>query len=289
MDDKPITVLVTGAAGKTGRAVSKALRQRDTCVRALVRRTEQAPTLQALGVKAIVTGDLLDRQPLARAMEGVHSVYHICPNMQPHEIEIGERVIEAARATGVRHFVYHSVLHPQTEAMPHHWQKLRVEERLFESSLPFTVLQPAPYMQNVLAHRQRIVEAGEFLVPYGAATRLALVDLQDVAAAAATVLTQSGHQDAVYELVGEAALTQTEVAAILSRELSRDVAVQEISLETWRAEAEARGLAGYPLDSLLQMLRYYDGHGLTGNPNVLRWLLGRPPGSFAGFVRREFG
>ncbi len=89
--------------------------------------------------------------------------------------------------------------------------------------------------------------------------------------------------------MGEAALTQTEVAAILSRELGREVVVQEISLEAWRAEAEARGLVGYPLDSLLRMFRYYDAHGLTGNPNVLRWLLGRPPGSFADFVRREVG
>jgi hypothetical protein len=33
--------------------------------------------------------------------------------------------------------VYHSVLHPQTEQMPHHWHKLRVEEMLLESRLPW--------------------------------------------------------------------------------------------------------------------------------------------------------
>lgn len=282
-------ILVTGAAGKTGRAVIAALRARRADVRALVRRTEQVVALRTLGVEQVLVGDLTSGETLAEALDGAARVCHICPNMHPDEVEIGEKVIAAARAAGVQHFVYHSVLHPQTQAMPHHWQKLRVEERLLEAGLPFTILQPAPYMQNVLAHRQRIVEAGELPVPYSAGTRLALVDLADIGEAAASVLLEPGHRDAVYELVGEPALTQAEVAAILSRELGREVVVQETSLETWRAEAEARGLAGYPLDSLLRMFRYYESYGLTGNPNVLRWLLGRPPGSFASFVRRELG
>ena len=37
-------------------------------------------------------------------------------------------------------------------SMPHHWLKMRVEEKLFASGLPFTILQPAAYMQNVLAY-----------------------------------------------------------------------------------------------------------------------------------------
>ena len=59
--------------------------------------------------------------------------------------------IRAAQSAGVERFVYHSVLHPQVEIMAHHWQKMRVEEQLFESGLSFTILQPAAYMQNVLA------------------------------------------------------------------------------------------------------------------------------------------
>ena len=66
----------------------------------------------------------------------------------------------------MEHFVYHSVLHPQTEKMNHHWQKMRVEEMIFESGLPFTILQPAPYMQNLLAGWKSIVEDGVLRVPY---------------------------------------------------------------------------------------------------------------------------
>jgi uncharacterized protein YbjT (DUF2867 family) len=208
--------------------------------------------------------------------------------MHPDEVEIGERVMDAARAAGTGHFVYHSVLHPQTEGMPHHWQKLRVEERLLESGLAFTILQPAPYMQNVLAFRESIVQAGEYPVPYAAATRLGLVDLFDVGAAAAEVLMEPGHRDAIYELVGEPALSQREVAAVLGRQLGRVVTVKEIPLEQWREAAVGRGMGGYQMDSLVRMFRYYQAHGLTGNPNVLRWLLGRNPTTLAGFARREF-
>ena len=281
-------ILITGAAGKTGHAVIGALQERGAGVRALAHRPEQAAGLRALGVDVVAAGDLMDKDLLALAFEDVSSVYHVCPNMHPSEVEIADRVITAALTAGVQHVVYHSVLHPQTEAMPHHWQKLRVEERLLESGLPFTILQPAPYMQNVLVHRQRIVQAGEFTVPYAAATRLSLVDLLDVGAAAAAVLLEPGHRQAIYELVGEAALTQNDVAAILGRELGREVIVKEISLDSWRSEAEARGLGKYQVDSLVRMFQYYEAHGLTGNPTVLRWLLGRAPTTFASFARREF-
>ena len=282
-------ILVTGAGGKTGRAVIAALRARDVAVRALVRRSQQAETLRDLGVEDVIVGDLENPESLLDACRGVQSVYHICPNMHPREFEIGLSMIAAAQSAGVGHFVYHSVLHPQTEAMPHHWQKLRVEERLFESGLPFTILQPAPYMQNVLAHRRRIFEDGIYPVPYSAETRLALVDLVDVGEAAATVLLESGHGDAVYELVGEAGLTQDEVAAILSGEIERSVSVKEIAVRDWRRQATANGMESYQVDTLARMFEYYNVYGLTGSPNVLRWLLEREPTSFASFARREFG
>jgi NAD(P)H dehydrogenase (quinone) len=133
-----------------------------------------------------------DPGTLERLMDGARAVYHICPNMHPQELSIGQAVIAAARRAGVEHLVYHSVLHPHVEAMPHHWQKMRVEEQLFASGLAYTILQPAAYMQNVLAHWERMVAEGVYPVPYAVETRLGMVDLADVARAAATVLCESG-------------------------------------------------------------------------------------------------
>ncbi len=52
--------------------------------------------------------------------------------------------------------------------------------------------EPAAYMQNVLAHWRTVVEEGVYPVPYRVETRLAAVDLEDVAEVAARVLTEEG-------------------------------------------------------------------------------------------------
>ncbi len=213
-------------------------------------------------------------------------MYHIPPNVSPDEVMIGETALAAARTAGAEHFVYHSVLHPQTEGMPHHWLKLRVEERLFQSELPYTILQPAAYMQNILAHWDQIMEQGVYPVPYAVETRLGMVDLADVAEAAVTVVTEPGHTGATYELVGTEALLQTEITVILSQEIGRPVRAQVVSRKDWEQRARASGLEDYGVDSLTKMFRYYERYGFWGNPGVLGWLLGRQPTSLAAFVRR---
>jgi uncharacterized protein YbjT (DUF2867 family) len=207
--------------------------------------------------------------------------------MNPDELAIGRMAIATARAAGARHFVYHSVLHPQAEAMPHHWHKLRVEELLFESGLDYTILQPAAYMQNVLAGWKAITGQGVYRAPYPVETRLGMVDLEDVAAAAAIVLTEPGHTGATYELAGPEVLSQTEVAAILSQVLQRTVRAEQIPLTEWVVQAQAAGLGKYQLETLVKMFHYYEQYGFWGNSRVLAWLLGRPPTRFSTFLDRE--
>ena len=286
-------ILVTGAAGKTGRAAIKALSARGQAVRALVHRPQQASSAIAAGAQDVIAGDMRDRAILEQAADvsagAIRAIYHICPNMSPDELPIARLVLETARAAGLEHIVYHSVLHPQTESMPHHWQKLRVEELLFETGLPFTILQPAAYMQNLLAYWDQIVRQGVYAVPYATETRLGMVDLEDVAEAAATVLTEAGHVGATYELAGPDVLSPAEVARILEQQLDRPVRARAVPLDEWERGARASGLGGYQVETLLQMFRYYERYGFWGNPRVLTWLLRRPPNTFAGFVQRVVG
>jgi uncharacterized protein YbjT (DUF2867 family) len=280
-------ILVTGAAGKTGRAVLAALDSRGATARGLVRTREQIGEVERIGAVEGIVADLASVDEMRRAFEGIRTVYLIVPNMHPEERRIGEMAIEAARASEVQGIVYHSVLHPQTRQMPHHWQKLEVEEKLFESGLGFTILQPAAYMQNLVPYWDEIVEEGVYRVPYGEHAALSLVDLEDVAEAAAAVLTSEGHAGATYELAGPEALSPKTMAAILSSVLGTEVTSETIPLEIWAEKARAKGLEGYPLDSLLAMFRYYDRHGLVGNPRVLESLLGRPASTFRRFVARR--
>jgi uncharacterized protein YbjT (DUF2867 family) len=277
-------ILLTGAAGKTGRAILQALSPKGIPVRALVHRAGQVPIMEALGATEAIVGDFLDRSTLDEAFQGIKKVYHICPNVSPDEFSIGENVLTAAKSAHIQHFVYHSVLHPQTKDMPHHWKKYRVEELIFASGLPFTILQPAVYMQNILARWDSIINQGLYPIPYPVETRISLVDLDDLAQVAAIVLTGSGHENATYELVGTPPLPQTEVAETLSEGLALPVSAQEISIETWEKGARETGLGDYQVETLSKMFRYYARFGLVGNPNVLTWLLGRQPTSLPAFI-----
>jgi NAD(P)H dehydrogenase (quinone) len=280
-------ILVTGAAGKTGQAVIKALVARRQPVRALVRRDEQTQIVKSLGAKEATVGDMRDVSTLTRSTKDAHAVYHICPNVSPDEIAIGKAAITAARETGVEQFVFHSVMHPQTEAMTHHWKKLRVEEALFESGLAYTILQPASYMQNVLGGWKAIVERGVYTVPYAVETRMSMVDLEDVAEAAAVVLSEPGHLGATYELAGPEVLTQTQVAQILSKHLKRPVHAEQITIEAWSHQAQASGMGEYQIETLIRMFQYYDRNGFWGNPHTLTSLLDRKPTRFEAFIKRS--
>ena len=286
-------ILITGAAGKTGKALLRILSEQGKAVKALVFRSEQIRQAEALGAKEVVVGDMRDSDFVQTVMQDVHSVYHICPNIHPEEISIGQIVIDAAALVGITHFVYHSVLHPQIEAMPHHWKKMRVEERLSESGLPFTILQPAVYMQNILSQWKEILETGRYVVPYSVESRISMVDLEDVALAASNILgddvaegRQSPHCGATYELVGTQAMSHKEVAMILSQQLNRPVDAESVSIDTWEREVRSSGLSNYQVKTLVKMFEYYEKFGFVGNTNVLNWLLNRPTTNFGEFIRR---
>jgi uncharacterized protein YbjT (DUF2867 family) len=280
-------ILVTGAAGKSGKAVVRALAAKGARVRAFIRNPDHAGSLSALGAAEVNFGSFEDARALAQAAAGAQAVYHICPNVSRDEVAYARAVAVAARTHGVKRFVYHSVLHPQIEAMPHHWQKMRVEEMLFASGFDLTVLQPTAYMQNLLGVLDDIVRDGVFRFPYPPATRLSLVDLDDVGEVAAIVLTQDRHGGATYELVGTPALSQREVASLLATALGRDVRAEDVPLAAWQVRARAAGIGEYELATLSAMFRYYAEHGLMGNPNTLHWLLGRAPTSLEVFLKRQ--
>ncbi len=276
-------IFLTGAGGKTGRTLIRTLSKVES-VCAFVHREEHVSVAKASGAEKVVVGDMRDENALQKAMQDIRAIYHICPNMDPDEVGIGKLVIDQARANGVEHFVYHSVLHPQIEKMPHHWDKLRVEEMLFESGLPCTILQPAPYMQNLSANWTSIIEDGVLRVPYSLHSKFSFVDLEDVAEAAKIVLSGPGHKNAIYELVGTSPTSYAEVAEIFSKVLKRGVRADREDIGDWASRA--RGMNEYAIENLVKMFEYYDQWGLAGNLDTLRWLLKWEPASLEEFIDR---
>ncbi len=281
-------ILVTGAAGKTGEAVIRALAKGDEPVRVFVRRESQVSPLIAIGAMQGFVGDFLNPEELNRAFQGIRTVYHICPNMSPEESLIGTHVISAAKQNGLEHFVYHSVLHPQVKVMTHHWNKLQVEALLFESGLGYTILQPASYMQNVLGYWQKMVDDGIYAVPYSVDAQFSMVDLDDLGQAAARVIREGkAHYQAIYECCGVQILTNNEIAECVSAVIGRQVKAVALDRGEWANSMRAKGAAENTISTLLGMFEYYDQYGFAGNGNVLTWLLGRTPARFEEFLNRS--
>ena len=279
-------ILVTGASGRTGRRVISQLIARRQRIRAFVRRPEAAQELLAMGVNDCFLGNLERDDDLRSALRDVSGVLHISPPMHPAEDKIAAAMIALCEAQGVERFVLYSVLHPLAD-VPHHRRKLAAEHALINSSLAYTILQPCRYMQHLNAIWPQVRDAGRHAMPFSSTARFSLVDLHDLAEATARVLVEPGHDYATYQLAGPARLSMNDCASTLTDLLGREVTAIARSDEEFRRDAQAAGMPAARIETMSVMNAHYTAHGLSGNANVLRWLLGREPTTFAAFVKRE--
>ncbi len=282
-------ILVTAANGNQGRLLVPKLIAAGQRVRACVRSQASAEQLQALGAHETVAGDISEPAVLARAITGVEKVYHVGPTIHPRERDMGFAVVDAARAEGVKHLVLSSVLHAITTDLVQHEIKRDIEEHLLSSGLEFTILQPANYMLPLKL--RPVFEKGVFELSWSLGRRQSLVDLGDVTDVACMALTDSErHAGATYELAAPGRYTAHELGGIISRVLGRQIAVREIDADTylraWVGDADPREVT-HQVRVLRAITARYSSHDFVGNPNVLTWLLGRPPTTFEDYVRRQ--
>lgn len=282
-------ILLTSANSRTQRHVIDALAPSGQQLRAYGRSLNQA-WLGERGVTDIVQGDLLDQEALAAAMRGVRTVVHLGPGLQQRETTMGEFVIDAAKRAGVERFVFISVIHPQIDYLMNHRAKLAVENHLINSRMNFTILQPQHYFQNI-AVRDSIAR-GTLTLPYSMDRELGFVDMADLGAAAALVATQPGHDFATYEIASSDHLSGDAIASILSSISGQPIAGERMTIDAFiehygaHFAADAAGL-DWTADAITRLFSYYDRYGIRGNANVLTWLLGRAPGTFLDYAKRE--
>jgi uncharacterized protein YbjT (DUF2867 family) len=279
-----MTHVVVGATGNTGSRVVEAFRQRGLTVRAVVRGADGSRRAGALGITDTATAELEDVGALRRAFEGARSIHLIPPLFDPREDLLVGNAVKAAEQAGVTRFVFHSVLHPHTPTLRHHMRKAQAEARIHDSSLDWTILQPAMYAQTVLIYHRRAGREDVIDIPYASSARFTVIDLKDIAEVSAIVASEDGHTHATYELAGPEVLTMAELASQLASVLRRPLAVravapQELSLPPgWSLSAIA---------DIMAMWADYDEHGLVGNGRVAAMLLGRPPTVFRAAIARD--
>jgi uncharacterized protein YbjT (DUF2867 family) len=268
-------IVVTAAGGQTGEAVVRALWSRGRRVRALVGSTRPRPELDALSAE-VVAADLTDAAAVEPLLTGAEALYLIWPNFDPDEAAGATALLAAARRAGVGRVVYHSVLRPQVRAMPHHAAKDRVEEALDGSGLRWRVLQPCAYADNLDAQLAEVAATGTFRSPWGLGQAQSVVDLHDVADAAAVLLTEDGLDGGTFEVVGPEPLTAPRLAELMGARFDREVqAVDAVP------EGPVPPLSDYAAHCARLMFDHYRAHGFAGSPRVLEALVGRPARTYA--------
>ena len=209
MDQQTSPVLVTGATGNTGRAVLDALIERRAPVRAMVRTEADRSKLPA-GVPVAVA-DFDDAASIAAALEGARRAYLVTPSSERAEAQ-QQRFADLSAQAGVDHLVVLSQL-AADEQSPVRFLRYHaaVERHVRDLGIAYTFLRPNLFFQGLLAFAGPIAAQGQFYAPIGEA-RVSAIDVRDIAAVAATTLTEACHEGAIYTLTGPASITHAQIA-----------------------------------------------------------------------------
>jgi uncharacterized protein YbjT (DUF2867 family) len=152
--------------------------------------------------------------------------------------------------------------------------------------MAFTHLRAGEFMPAYFRQVPNITAKGAMFLPMEEA-RIASIDVGDIAAIAARVLTGSGHEGKTYPLTGPEALTMTEVAAKLSATTGKSIRYVNVPPEDARKAQLVAGMPPYLADALFELFaERRNGKEAKVWPDA-GVLLGRRPTSFDEFAGRN--
>ncbi len=273
-------VTIVGATGTHGRSIATRLLKAGWKVRGVCRNlgNAHAKALQAQGAE-LVSADLDRPDTVNAAVAGADVVVSIIASLQ-NRLDIGQatqgiHVAEAAALAGVKHFIYSSVLAPQHGIMGQ-GSKIAIAERIAELGMPYTILHPSFFMENLLTHFPAKIENGAVILalPFPATTRLELVAVDDIARAAEVVLdAPAAYLGRGLDIISDRRTVQ-EMADIIGKVTGRPVVPVQIPME---------GLEqGWPQG--VPMLKFLAKGDCPGDAAVLKKLIGTPT-DFATWVK----
>lgn len=144
-------IVVTGATGRQGGAVTRALLGTGWRVRALTRNPDgqKAQMLSTLGAE-VLQGDMNDREALQSAFQGAYGVYSVQnPMLSDLEIAVsqGKLVADVAKEAKVQHLIYGSAGIGKPTGIGSWDSKLEVEAHMKTLGIPLTILRPMAFME----------------------------------------------------------------------------------------------------------------------------------------------
>ncbi|MEV4473189.1 NmrA/HSCARG family protein [Nonomuraea sp. NPDC049504] len=238
------TIVVMGATGLQGRAVTAHLLAGGSQVRAVTRDpgAAAARALARAGAE-LVRADMDDPASLAVAAEGADGLFSVQPTVgspgtpagfsAEDEVRWGRNVADAAHAAGVRHLVYASLAgagRHDTEKLPGNTiSKWRVERHIIRLGLPATFLRPVSFMENYTGAYH--LHDGAVATAFAADVPQQVMAVDDVGAFAALAFGRPGEWiGRAVDLAGDE-LTPRQIAAAISEAIGRPLPYVQIPLE----------------------------------------------------------
>ena len=217
-------------------------------------------------------------------MEGVDRVFFLGP-VHPKFEEWFGNVLDAARRAGRVHVVKFSAMGAGPEA-PSEIMRMhgRTDEALVASGLPYTILRPNSFHQNMLWSATTIRDQGAFYQPIGDA-RQSFVDVRDIADVAVAALTGSGLEGRTLEITGPEALSFHDVAATLSAVLGRTITYVPVSLNDAYDGMIHAGMPEWNARELRNLYGAFATGAYARTTDEIVRVTGRPPIAFDRFAR----
>ena len=274
-------VLMIGATGEYAGLVLPELKKIAVTVVALVQDEDKAKKAKEAGADETVIGSLDDEASLLTAAKGMDGVFHIIPAFH-NEIAAGVNMVNAAKAAGVKKFVFSSVYHPSL-SLVNHAQKRPAEEALYQSGMDYTILQPAMYMQMLAGSLQSAQDSGRITGAYSRNSKMSYVDYHDVAEAAALAMTRTELSYGTFELCSPGMYSRVDLAAIISKAIGKNVVAEDLPTEQWAQQVKIP--PGEMREGIITMTKEYDRYGLSGgNSLMLKTILKREPKTVTQFI-----
>lgn len=237
-----LTVLVIGATGKQGGAVTRSLLGKGHAVRALTRSpdSEEARALREMGAE-VVQGDLTDPGSLDRAARGADALFGVTVPHGGAEAEVaqGQALVDLVSRADLRHLVFSSVANADRKTgIPHFDTKARIEELIDDAGIPATVIAPVFFMDNFLeGDWRRGIEDGKLVLAMPPDRALQQIAVDDIGAMAAFAFENRDRLLGARIDIASDELTGEEAARKLSEALGETIEYQELPLETLRDQS----------------------------------------------------
>lgn len=276
-------ILIAGGTGTNGHELLKQLSGARIKARALVRNLAKASYLANEYVE-LVRGDLGVPSSLQEAFDGIDKAY-VVTAVHPDSDAWFENFFNAAKSRNVQRLIklsaYGAAVDAPSEVLRGHG---RSDNALIASGVPYTILRPNTFYQNMFWYAESIQSTRSFSLPLGDSMQ-SQVDVRDLAEATVRILSEPGHENRIYALTGPESISHHDIADAISQTFGKTITYVSAPPEVARASMLRAGVPEWNANAIVDiMAAFATGRYANVEPDLPK-LLGRPARAFVDFAR----